>query len=210
MFPELLQAENSNKVAVLYATFHEHTRSIAERIAADLEAGGFQAEIHDVRAMTTFNPLSYTAAVLAAPVHLGRHHRDMVVFVKEHRAALERLPTAFISVTLSEAGAERSFVTPQQHLQSVADVQIMLDRFVAETGWHPTRVKPVAGAIAYTRYDFLLRFGLKHIAKKVGAGLDTSRDYDYTDYDALDAFVTEFAEQIRSSSKVHEEDPVAV
>lgn len=210
MFPERMQPETPNKVAVLYATFHEHTRSIAERIAADLESRGFRAEIHDVRAMTAFDPLAYTAAVLAAPVYLGRHHRDMVAFVTEHRTALEQLPTAFISVTLSEAGAEREFVTPQQRRQSVADVQMMLDRFVAETGWHPTRVKPVAGAIAYTRYNFLLRFGLKQIAKKAGAGLDTSRDYDYTDYDALDAFITEFSEQIRSASQVHEEDPVAV
>src|SRR5579872_2393036 len=153
------------RVAVFYATFHQHTRIIAERIAADLEACGFKADIRDVRAVTSFDPQAYTAAVLAAPVHLARHHADMVAFVKEHRAALEQLPTAFVSVTLSEVGVERKFVTPQQRERSAADVQMMLDRFFADTEWHPTRVKPVAGGIAYTRYNFLLRLGLKQIAK---------------------------------------------
>ena len=206
MYPELARAEEPKKVLVLYATFHHHTRVIAERIASDLKALGFQVEISDVRSRTAFEPGAYTAAVLAAPVHRSRHHKDMVAFVKENRAALEQLPAAFVSVTLSEAGAERRFVTPEQHRQSVADVQMMLDRFVAETGWHPTILKPVAGAISYTRYNFLLRFGIKQIAKKVRAGLDTSQDYDYTDYDALDDFVNEFAAEIRP---VNHGDPVA-
>jgi len=208
MHPNLSGTGAPDKVAVLYATFHHHTRMIAERIASDLEARGFEVEIRDVRSETAFHPDSYTAAILAAPVHLGRHHTDMIAFVKANRSALEQLPTAFISVTLSEAGAERRFVSPEQHRQSVADVQMMLDRFVAETGWHPTRIKPVAGAIAYTHYNFLLRFGLKHIAKKVKAGLNTSRDYDYTDYDALDAFVNEFAAEIHPAHD-HDSDPVA-
>jgi menaquinone-dependent protoporphyrinogen IX oxidase len=34
----------------------------------------------------------------------------------------------------------------------------MIDGFVKKTGWHPARVLPVAGALAYTQYNIFLRF----------------------------------------------------
>ena len=46
----------------------------------------------------------------------------MLQFVKKHRGELECLPTAFLSVTLSEAGAERSDATTEEHAQFVADM----------------------------------------------------------------------------------------
>ena len=46
----------------------------------------------------------------------------MLQFAKEHRGELEYLPTAFLSVTLSEAGAERSDATTEEHAQFVADM----------------------------------------------------------------------------------------
>jgi hypothetical protein len=39
---------------------------------------------------------------------------------------------------------------------------------------------------------------MKQIAKRAGSGTDTSRDYEYTDWGALDAFVNEFAQKIRA------------
>jgi len=124
----------------------------------------------------------------------------MLQFVKKHRGELECLPTAFLSVTLSEAGAERSDVTTEENAQFVADVQKVLDRFFAETGWHPERVKPVAGALLYTQYNFLIRFVMKRIAKHAGGSTDTSRDYEYTDWVALDRFVAELVEEFSSSA----------
>ena len=47
----------------------------------------------------------YETACIAASVHLGRHEREMADFVWRHRDAFEGLSAAFLSVTLSEAGA---------------------------------------------------------------------------------------------------------
>ena len=68
------------------------------------------------------------------------------------------MPTAFISVTLSEAGAERVDATPAEHPRFAAYVKRVIDDFFEQTGWHPNRVKPVAGALLYTKYNFLIRF----------------------------------------------------
>ena len=59
----------------------------------------------------------------------------MTKFAKKHLDELERVPAAFLSVTLSEAGAERTSATPEEHGRFTADVQKMLDIFQKQTGW---------------------------------------------------------------------------
>lgn len=188
-------------VAVLYGTFHQHTRLVAERIAAKLQTLDFAVVVHNVRDVPDFDLSACAAVVLAAPVHLGKHEEHVVDFVKEHRDALERLPAAFISVTLSEAGAERRNAPPERHAQFAGNVQTVLEHFFSETNWRPAWVKPVAGAVSYTHYNFFVRFAMKQIAKRVNAGTDTTRDYEYTDWNALELFVKEFAREIRIASR---------
>ncbi len=188
------------RVGIFFATRDGHTKRIAEHIARDLRGRGFDVDVLDVRRALPFSLPSYDAAILAASVHNGNHEAEMVEFVKHHRAELERMPTAFLSVTLSEAGAENIESTPAEHEQFVQDVNQMLDRFFQQTEWRPTRVKPVAGALLYTRYNFLLRLIMKRIAKKAGSDTDTSHDYDYTDWVALDHFISEFEEIARSAA----------
>jgi len=65
----------------------------------------------------------------------------------------------------------------------------MIDVFEKETGWRPGHVLAVAGALAYSQYNFIIRFVMKRIARKAGAPTDTSRDYELTDWSALDAFI---------------------
>ena len=181
--------------AVFYATREGHTRKIAERIAADLRGRGATVDVFDVRVSGTADWTKYSVACLAASVHLGHHEREMIAFAMEHRDALTRIGAAFVSVTLSEAGAEDPRKTPRERQASAADAQRMIDVFVEETGWHPEHAMPVAGALAYSKYNILVRFLMKRIARKAGAPTDTSRDYEFTDWLALDRFVEDLAER---------------
>jgi menaquinone-dependent protoporphyrinogen oxidase len=119
--------------------------------------------------------------------------------VKFHRAELERIPAVFLSVSLSEAGVEDPAATPERRAQAAADVQRMIDVFLKETGWHPSKVRAAAGALSYTKYNFLIRFVMKRIAKSQGASTDTSRDHDLTDWAALDHIVDEVVPLTASS-----------
>jgi menaquinone-dependent protoporphyrinogen oxidase len=143
----------------------------------------------------------YAAVILAASVHAGEHEREMRKFVKKYRAELEGVPAALLSVTLSQAGAERPNATSEERGRFSADVDKTLNHFYRETGWHPHWVKPVAGALLYTKYGMLMRFVMKTIARKAGAETDTSRDYEYTNWAALDHFVNEFADQISLAAR---------
>lgn len=177
-------------ILVLYATREGQTRRIAEHVAADIRTAGLTADVRDVRTLSSsFDLGGFDAAVLAASIHIGKHEREMAGFVKAHRAALEHMPTAFLSVSMSEANAEDPTAAPERRALGERSVREAIHSFFEETGWQPTRVKPVAGALLYTQYNVLVRFVVKQIAKSKGESTDTSGDHEYTDWAALDVFV---------------------
>ena len=65
----------------------------------------------------------------------------------------------------------------------------MMDAFLAETQWLSAIVRPVAGALMYSKYNFLLRMVMKRIARCAGVGTDTSRDQVFTKWQDLDRLV---------------------
>ncbi len=188
---------HSQRVAVLFATREGHAKRIAERIVFDLLSLGFDSDLLAVRRHLPFDLGHYSAALLVASVHAGHHEKEMVKFVRDHKPELEIMPTAFVSVTLSEAGAEMPDKSPDEHARFVRDVDLMMGRFFCETRWLPSVAKPVAGALLYTRYNFLVRMVMKNIARKAGASTDISRNYDYTNWPDLDMFVEEFTARLR-------------
>jgi menaquinone-dependent protoporphyrinogen oxidase len=189
-----MERDHMNKpIAVFYSTREGQTQKIAAHVANNLRGRGLKVDVRNVSDVGFSDLNQYAGVVLAASVHAGQHASEMVSFVKDHIAELERLPAAFLSVTLSEAGAERPDATAQEHSRFATDVQKMLDVFFEKTGWRPKYVRPVAGALLYSKYSMLVRFVMKRIARSAGASTDTTRDYEYTDWAALDRFVDEFA-----------------
>jgi menaquinone-dependent protoporphyrinogen oxidase len=192
-------------VLVLYATHEGQTRRIAEHMAASLGAHGLVADVVNAAYIPDgFSLDSYSAAIVAASVHGGRHENEIVRFVKDHVKGLERIPTAFLSVSLSEAGAEDAMAPPENRARAAADATRMIDEFLAETGWRPSSIKAVAGALLYTKYNFLLRFVMKRISRQAGGTTDTSKDHEYTDWGALDKLVDEFVALVDSATAVRD------
>jgi menaquinone-dependent protoporphyrinogen oxidase len=188
-------------ILILYATREGQTRRIAEHVAAEIRTRRLVADVRDVRAESpTLDLAPYRAAVLAASIHMGKHEDEMIAFVKSNREALERMPTAFLSVSLNETKAEDMTAPPEKRAEAHRAVQETIDRFFEQTGWRPGRVKPVAGALLYTKYNVLVRFIMKQISKRSGGSTDTSRDHEYTDWAALDRFVEEFVAELGAAS----------
>jgi menaquinone-dependent protoporphyrinogen oxidase len=187
----------NRRVIVLFATREGQTRKIVDHIATELVGRGLEVDVYNVAEVESLPVLDgYAAAILAASLHLGRYEREMVNFVREHHDKLDRIPSTFLSVSLSEAGVENPAQTPEARWRSSRDVAQTIEAFLATTRWHPAHVKPVAGALVYTHYNPLVRFVMKQIARKAGASTDTSRDHEYTDWAALDRFAEELADEI--------------
>jgi menaquinone-dependent protoporphyrinogen oxidase len=190
-------------IAVFYATREGQTRRIAEYVATALRSRGLQVDVFDVGGALPegLDVARYAAVVLAASIHMGKHERSMIRFVRARRAALERLPTAFLSVSLSQAAVEDPQANPVRKRRAAAEVAKTVERFVGTTRFRPTRVQPVAGALLYRRYGVGLRLLMRFISGVVGASTDTSRDHEYTDWKVLASFAGEMADPMVAGSR---------
>lgn len=120
-------------LVILYATREGHTRQIARHIESSIRERGYTARSRDVRDLQEpFDLDRYDGAIVAASVHRGKHEPEMLAFVKRHRDALEALPTAFISVSLAEAGAEDAARPPELRARAAADSMKVIDAFLVE------------------------------------------------------------------------------
>ena len=182
------------RAAVFYATHEGQAERVAHRVAVDFCKGrpGNEVDIFNVKDVKGFLDWhGYTLAFVIASVHAGHHEKEMVAFVKRWKAELTRLQAPFLSLTLSQAGAEMPANSLLQRQTAHEDALRMIYDFVRETGWQPTRVLPVAGALAYSKYNFLVKFIMKRIAHKAGFDGPTTRDYEFTNWGEVDRFVAE-------------------
>src|SRR5260370_219988 len=117
-------------------------------------------------------------------------------FAKNHDA-LNAMPSAFISVSLSAAGDNPT------DLAGLRDCVKGLER---DTLWHPGAVHHAAGAMLFSAYSLFTKLAIKFIARRRGTIVKTSEDYDRTDYAALEMFIDRFVARAISSRR----KPVAV
>ena len=173
-------------VIVIYATVEGQTRKIARHVAGTVQSLGHDVTVYDAADLEDVDVAMADALIAAAPIHIGRFPAPFVQWIADHANALNGRKTAFVSVSLTAASDDKS---------GLAEIDTIVEKFSAETGWWPVSIHHAAGALKYTEYDFFRRWMLKRIAAKEGGPTDTSRDHEFTDWAALDTFVDGFARQ---------------
>lgn len=171
---------------VFFATSEGQTRLIAERFASILRYEGLDSATYEVAALPRAS-IDWTAvrgAIVGASIHAGRHQRAAAKFVAANAVRLNEWPSMFFSVSLS-AGS--------RHREEVEKAQQIANAFPAAHGWKPQAVISLAGRLAYSQYNFIVRLVMKRIARKEGAPTDTGRDYEFTDWAQVDALALGFA-----------------
>ena len=172
-------------VLIVYGTTEGHTRHVCQFIEQVLAEQGHNITICDA-ALEPSGPGSKEVCFVAGSLHVGSYQPALVEYVRRHHEALNGMPSAFLSVSLSAAG---------KNPEDWEGLEQCVARFLHSTEWKPTTVHHVAGAIRYSHYDFFKRLALKFIAKQRGQVTTTGRDYDMTDYDELKRFVLGFVRQ---------------
>jgi menaquinone-dependent protoporphyrinogen oxidase len=182
------------KVLVIYASTHGHTGRIAARIGAALEQEGVAVELHDVRARGAHPaPLGYDAVIAGASIHAGHYQRELVHWVERHRTALATVSSAFFSVCLTAADDTD---------ESREATHAYIDALVEKTGWTPASTATFAGALQYREYDFVTRLMMRLLMRHMHHETDASRDYDYTDWDAVDRWARELVPALAIPERV--------
>ncbi len=179
----------AKQILILYGTHEGQTRKIASFVADRFKEHGVTTALLDAADLDLHAPLpAFDAALVAASLHIGGFQKSVLRAVAANAQVLAGKPNAFLSVSLSAAGDDE---------EDWRGLNKCLEEFFAQAGWRPQRVEHVAGAFRYTQYDFFKRMAMKRIAKERGAPVDTSRDWEMTDWGKLTQFADAFAEEVR-------------
>lgn len=175
----------TSQVLVVFHTVKGHTATVAQRIADDLRAAGVPVDVYP--ATSAPGPDGYVAAVVGGPIYRQGHTHELVGYLQRHAAALAAMPTALFQVSLTSANPD---------VEHTAQAESLVRDLLEETGLKPLVVGRFAGALAYTRYGWLTRRLMVSLAKRESGDVDTSRDYVYTDWAAVDRFARDVAELV--------------
>ena len=189
------------RAAVFFATREGQTRKIAERIADDLRAHEMEVDLHDVRTLRApIDWAGYTTVCVAASVHAGHHEREII----SSPAAIVTNCTVtrpFFCRSRSPKRAPRIRVRQPSVGRGRPPMLIAWLMCLSRkpVGNRYVRLR-VAGELAYSKYNLLVRFFMKRIARAQRAPTDTSHDYEFTDWAAVDRFVADVARTATSAS----------
>lgn len=165
-------------IPVFYATTHGQTRRIAERLAAIFREKGFISRATDLASddATHVSWDSARAVIVTASLHGQKHQRAATVFCRKHARDLNVRPSMFLSVSLAIASED---------VREKSEAARIAREFVTTAGWTAAEVTCLAGRLAYTQYGWLTRFAMKRIARQHGQPTDTTRDYEFTNWNEV-------------------------
>ena len=175
------------RILLLYASTEGQTALIAERVAHTLREKGHNVEMLPADAtQPDLNPAAYDGVMVGASIHYGHHPAYLHKLVSRHRDVLAARPCAFFSVSLSAGGPRPKLAAAQRYL----------DKFMRKTGWQPQLVASFAGALKYSVYGPIKRRVMIVFMTLGGGETDTSRDYEYTDWAAVERFAQAYAQRL--------------
>jgi len=176
-----------SRILILYATREGHTSRIAARIAQVLQRAGHTVLSYPTDAIPAeLDLVAYAAVIVGASIHYGHHPLYLRKLLRRHSGALALRPSAFFSVSLSAGGPGAKPEAARRYLEA----------FLRQTDWQPTQTGVFAGALQYSKYGVFKRQLMRMIVGFAGGDTDMSRDYEYTDWAAVDRFAESFAKRV--------------
>jgi len=170
---------NTPRLLIVFASRFGQTEKIAKRIAT---AAGVKTDVVAVADAVTISLQEYEYLIVASPVYFGKHDRRIEEFVRRNALLILAMQSAFVSVSGSKDEA-------------------LVHEFTRRTGWIPEIHASFAGGEPYTKYGLFTRWIMRSIARKHGRQVDVHRDYEFTDWDAVERFARDFIGYAQAKKK---------
>lgn len=176
---------------IVYGTTEGQTAKIAHEISGGLRAQGHSVDVY--RCGDAPDELAIgacDAVIVGSSIHQGKHHPEVIRWVKKNRDQLDGVHGAFFSVSLSAAGDE----------EDRAAAQRCIEEFFEDAGWRPALSAQFGGALAYSQYGIAKKIIMRRIAAKKSGDVDASHDYNYTDWQSVHRFADDVVGSIGALS----------
>lgn len=160
---------------LIYASSDGQTKKISHFLVNEAQKSGHGIELVNARDLL-LPPGDYDGVIVAASVHMQHYQKSIMRYLKKYHERLNVIPGIFVSVSLTATGDNR---------EAMKELKLYTNDFLKSSGWKPIHIEFVAGALLYTKYGFLKRFIMHKISQSTGGDSDTSRDYEYTDWEQV-------------------------
>lgn len=158
----------------------EICRRLAETIAGASGASTLLAPIEEAR---TADLEDARTAVLGASIVYGKYRPAVRKFLETHRELLRARKTALFSVN----------VTARKPHRGTSENNPYMARLLAMAGFAPSLAAVFAGKVDYPAYGPFDRFMIRLILRITKGPTDTSKSFDFTDWEAVRRFGREIA-----------------
>ena len=167
------------KILIVYGSTEGQTRKIADFLRAEAEKLGHQVRMVDATSNPP-QPVGFDLVLIGASVHMHKYQTAVLHYIKSNIENLNKMHCGFFSVSMAAASGDA---------ESLKELDAVTKAFLKETGWNTAIIEQVAGALLYSKYDFFKKLIMRMIQKSKGGNIDTSEDYEYTDWARLKIFL---------------------
>lgn len=174
-----------SRILIVYESKYGQTEKIANFILDRLQSKGHSVDIVNLAKNKFAEPDSYDGVIVGSGIYGSHYPKNILKWAKRNSSGLNKKTSAFFSVCL--AVVEKQNEKVQKNLSRIED------KFFQKTLWYSKMHTIFAGALAYSRYGWVVKQMMRLISRAGGGETDTSRDYEYTNWSDVTRFADEFA-----------------
>ena len=168
---------------ILFVSNDGHTKKIASYISDNLK--GEKCDVVNFRCSKTIDWEKYDSVILGASVRYGNFDTHFKKFVKDNLFKLNRVSSAFFSVSLNARKKNRKTIMTNSYVR----------KFLLETRWNPCHCAIFAGALKYPMYGYFDRLIIWCIMAMSGEKTNLSAEVvEYTDWEEVAHFAKQFSD----------------
>ncbi len=164
------------KKIFIYSSSNGQSLKICETLNEEKES-----LILNIDRLNSVNLDNFDQIIIGASVKYGDHNKKIYNFVKNNKILLKRKKTVFFSVNATARKSEKN--TPNTNPYII--------KFLKKTNWKPDHIGVFAGKIDFPNYNFLEKYIIKFIMWITNGPTDTTKTYEFTDWDAVKKFSRE-------------------
>tara|TARA_B100000085_G_scaffold213846_1_gene197992 strand:- start:151 stop:663 length:513 start_codon:yes stop_codon:yes gene_type:complete len=162
------------KTLITYSTVDGQTKRISERLAKLAT----QSRVDVLPISNQINLDSYKTIIIGASIRYGKYRNEVFNFIENNIHTLNVKENAFFSVNVVARKPEKS----------APETNPYLIKFLDKIKWKPKNLGVFAGKIEYPKYKFIDKYAIKFIMWLTKGPTDTSKTYEFTDWNKVEDF----------------------
>ena len=168
-----------NKTIIIYSSVDGHTKSICEKINSFQKNRNI--EIISLNEAFDIDLNQYSQIIIGASIRYGKYKKELFSFIENNKNILNSKKNAFFSVNVVARKPDKNLPKTNPYIQ----------KFLETSAWSPQLIDVFAGKIEYPKYNIFDRSIIKFIMWMTKGPTDTSKIYEFTDWNRVRSFSVE-------------------